>query len=568
MLRRFTSFFLLLALLLGTIIPLLPTASAAFENTYVNTGNQAKDLVGVAMTQVGYTEGPDNDTKYGDWLGFPHSPWCASFISWCAEQADISPFILQRTALANPGYDPGFGIPCYHGSIYTPKLGDLFFKDDFSHVGIVYGVEGDEVLTIEANTNDDGSDEGYAVMLRRRKIAESYFGVPAYKGTDAEHTYVRKSDPGHPHPAYYQCTTCGHLYYTATATHRLDCRYCMRCGCKTSVEGYYKVSAMDSRLVVYSEEDPKAKNEYISRRGYLDPDELVYVVAGDGVWGHIIYANSVGYVKMKYLQKFVPAPTEVSISDGQLYHGDTAYVRWSEAPTATDYMVTVLHDGQEILCQNTTGDTAFSLSDLESGIYQVQVQASDGTTLSDPATCQFKVMPTYTITYESDGGAGGATFQTKYADQDLTLETAVPTREGYRFLGWSEELRSNYATYQPGSTWTINRDTTLYAIWQDEHAVPTQLKIHTPAQEGFITLGQQPDISGVVLMVVYSDSTVRLVSSGFEVDPLIPRGSGIYPVTLRYEDLSVSYDVQVLVCPVAFSHSWPFDMARALKPLA
>ena len=61
-------------------------------------------------------------------------------------------------------------------------------------------------------------------------------------------------------------------------------------------------------------------------------------------------------------------------------------------------------------------------------------------------------------------------------------------------------------------------------------------------------------------MVVYSDSTVRLVSSGFEVDPLIPRGSGIYPVTLRYEDLSVSYDVQVLVCPVAIEHSWPYTL--------
>jgi hypothetical protein len=129
-------------------------------------------------------------------------------------------------------------------------------------------------------------------------------------------------------------------------------------------------------------------------------------------------------------------------------------------------------------------------------------------------------------------------------------------------------MRTNYATYQPGDVWIFNRDDTLYAIWQDENAVPSQLKIHTPAQEGFITLGHQPDTSGMELMLVYSDGTVRLIRSGFEMDEFLPRGAGIYPVTLRYEGLSVSYDMQVLVCPVAFPHSWPFDMARALKPLA
>lgn len=560
MLRRFATIIVLLAVVLGIFLPLSPSASAAFENTYVNTGNQAEDLIGVAMTQVGYTEGPDNDTKYGDWLGFPNLPWCASFISWCAYQADISPRILQRTALANPGANPGFGIPCYHGSEYTPKRGDLFFKEDFSHVGIVYGVEGDEVLTIEANTNDDGSDEGYAVLLRRRKIAECYFGVPAYKGTDKPHTYVRKSDPGHPHPAYYQCTTCGHLYYTATPTHRTDCRFCMSCRCSTAVEGYYKVSQMDDRLVVYSEEAPKSRKEYSSRKGYLEPDELVYVVAGDRDWGHIIYANSVGYVKMKYLQKFVPAPTDVATGADAYYEGDTAYIHWGQVHTATDYIVTLYQDGQEILSRNTTGDTAVSLEDLACGHYRVDIQASDGTTFSEATGCEFRVLQTYTLTFESDGGAGGATQQTKYADQDLILETAVPTREGYRFLGWSEELRTNYAIYQPGDVWSFNRDDTLYAIWQDENAVPTQLKIRTPAKDGFITLGNQPDTSGMELMLVYSDGTVRLIRSGFEMEPFAPRGAGIYPVTLRYEDLTVSYDVQVLTCPVEIDYPWIFTM--------
>lgn len=556
MIRRLMSAILFMAIALGVILPLCPKASAAYENTYVNTGNQIEDLIGVAMTQVGYTEGPDNDTKYGDWLGFPNSPWCASFISWCAEQADISPYILARTALANPGSDPGFGIPCYHGSEYTPKRGDLFFKEDFSHVGIVYDVEGDEVLTIEANTNDDGSDEGYTVLLRRRKIAESYFGVPAYLGTGEEHTYVRKSDPGHPHPAYYQCTTCGDLYYTGAPTLHLDCWYCMRCGCSTNVEGYYKVSTSNSRLPVYSEEDSDS-----AIRGYLDPGELVYIVAGSRYWGHIIYANSVGYVKMQYLAKYIPTPTNITCNAETYYKGDCALITWEAAPTATDYTVTIFRDGAQLLCKNTTGETSFPLDSLIPGSYEVQIEATDGSAMSEAALCTFRVLQTYTLTYEATGGTGGAAAQVKLADTDLVLAAAVPQREGFRFLGWSENLRSNFATWLPGDLWRDNRDATLFAIWQREDAQPVELQILSPAAVNYALLGQQPDTTGLELCLVYSDGTVALIREDFAVAFDSSR-TGTHPLTITCKGLSVSYDVRVFACPTSqIDHTWDFGMA-------
>ena len=66
----------------------------AYENTYVNTGDQRKDIVGVALTQVGYTESVRNFevddtgirhgyTRYGDWYGVPYSDWSATFVSFC-----------------------------------------------------------------------------------------------------------------------------------------------------------------------------------------------------------------------------------------------------------------------------------------------------------------------------------------------------------------------------------------------------------------------------------------------------------------------------------------------------
>lgn len=564
--RRVLSILLTLTLALTLLLPQLPHASAAFENTYVNTGNQAADLVGVAMTQVGYREGPENDTKYGDWLGFSNLPWCASFISWCAYQAEIPTYILARTALANPGANPGFGIACYHGSIYTPKLGDLFFKEDFSHVGIVYGVDGDEVLTIEGNTNDDGSDEGYAVLLRRRKIAECYFGVPNYIGNDKPHTYERKNDPGHPHPSYYICTTCGDFYYTATPTHLLDCRYCMSCGCKTDVAGYYKVTTKDSRLIVYSMEDPSAAKEPISRKGYLDPEELVYVVARDQNWGHIIYANSVGYVQMKHLAKFVPSPTELGSDCEKYYKGDTACISWNSVDTAIDYMVTVLKDGQQLLCRNSAGATELVLSDLAVGSYEVLVEASDGTVLSETVSCSFRVLDTYTVTFETAGGSGGPEQMTKLWDSDLVIDAAVPTKEGYKFFGWNTNFRANYATHQPGDIWTDNRDVTLFAIWQKADAIAVQLQIYTPAQTDFIPAGQSPDTTGLVLQLVYSDGTMELIDEGYTVSDFESGSSGIYPLTIFYNGLSVSYDVQILSCPISqMDTQWAFGMAELLN---
>jgi len=50
--------------------------------------------------------------------------------------------------------------------------GDVFLnmktKFDWVHTGIVIGVEGDWIHTIEGNMNDEGSREGFEVYLRRR----------------------------------------------------------------------------------------------------------------------------------------------------------------------------------------------------------------------------------------------------------------------------------------------------------------------------------------------------------------------------------------------------------------
>ncbi len=47
------------------------------------------DFVQTALDEVGYQEGSNNYTKYGDWYGSPNAAWCVMFVSWCANQAGI-----------------------------------------------------------------------------------------------------------------------------------------------------------------------------------------------------------------------------------------------------------------------------------------------------------------------------------------------------------------------------------------------------------------------------------------------------------------------------------------------
>ena len=223
---------LVFVLIAAILLPLFPaTAHAAYENTYTNTGNMCDDIIGVALTQVGYHEGSSNYTKYGEWYGLPNSPWCGMFVSWCAAQAGIPTSVLKRTGIANPS---NFGLSYKNGSEYTPQRGDLFFKKSFSHVGLVYYTEGAYFYTIEGNTSDTSS-EGTSVLIRRRKISDFYFSTPDYSGSSSSggcnHSYSTGYESMHPHKEYETCSKCGKTNYTGETTSSSNCTTCIQAAC-------------------------------------------------------------------------------------------------------------------------------------------------------------------------------------------------------------------------------------------------------------------------------------------------------------------------------------------------
>ena len=95
MIKRPVRSTILMILVAMLVLPLFATpVNAAYDNTYSNTGNMRNDIIGVALTQVGYTEGSNNYTKYGVWYGQPNSPWCGMFVSWCANQAGVPSSVI------------------------------------------------------------------------------------------------------------------------------------------------------------------------------------------------------------------------------------------------------------------------------------------------------------------------------------------------------------------------------------------------------------------------------------------------------------------------------------------
>lgn len=81
---------------------------------------------------------------------------------------------------------------------------------------------------------------------------------------------------------------------------------------------------------------------------------------------------------------------------------------------------------------------------------------------------------TYTVKFDANGGSLGnvnAT-QTKTYGVTLKLDTDIPTRTNYNFLGWSTSKTATTATYSAGGNYTTNSGTTLYAVWELAYVRP------------------------------------------------------------------------------------------------
>ncbi len=75
-----------------------------------------------------------------------------------------------------------------------------------------------------------------------------------------------------------------------------------------------------------------------------------------------------------------------------------------------------------------------------------------------------RMLNTYIINYDSNGGSGTMSVSVKRYNESITLQDNEFTRTGYTFQGWATSS-SGGVSYRNGATYTRNADITLYAVW-------------------------------------------------------------------------------------------------------
>ena len=142
-------------------------------------------IIDIAKSEIGTSENPlgSSNVKYNTWY-YGHAvsganyPWCAVFISWCANQAGISTNIIPKTASVSNLQSFFINQGLYKNKGYTPNPGDIMIQksNGASHTGIVIESNGATFSTIEGNTSNKVAKRSYSLNDNRL----SGFGTPRY----------------------------------------------------------------------------------------------------------------------------------------------------------------------------------------------------------------------------------------------------------------------------------------------------------------------------------------------------------------------------------------------------
>lgn len=148
--------------------------------------------------------------------------------------------------------------------------------------------------------------------------------------------------------------------------------------------------------------------------------------------------------------------------------GRTTFYR-NNVSNANDYMLNIYRNGSLQISRDMS-DTSYTTT-LEQGYtYTAELTAKNTNTgQRRTASCSsFKILNTYNVSYNANGGSGAPSSQTKIQDENLTLSSSKPTKAHYVFKGWASSKTATSAQYQAGGRYTKNAKITLYAVWEPE----------------------------------------------------------------------------------------------------
>lgn len=433
--KKILSLFMTLVMVVGLVgvMPVVSAeiiASAAYENTYKNTGNQRVDIVGVAKTQIGNTKG----SKYGS------GSWCAHFVIWCARQANISSKVIATTGWACAS---DMKVKYYDKGSYTPKSGDLVYfnwpstKATWDHVGIVEKVGSDgSITTIEGN-RDNGSGvfavrrctytkNGYSQYSRISSIRG--YGVPNYSDSSIHvHKYTRYFESAHPHRVYMKCS-CGKFYYTGETTISTNCSTCMKKSTKypTPIKAY---TLGTGKTTVYSSINGKAKTNKI-----YDTDLCTITKIYENGWCKVTFPLTSGKTDSGYVKTSVFFNHSYNVTTSKISKKVTTYAR-SNLSKSIGYA--------------GSGDRVYIIGHTSKAVQIVYPLTAGGYKAGWVPISAF----TYTFKYNANGGNGSMSNTSGKYQNAFKLSKNTFKRNGYTFVGWNVYRSSDKKWYVSGKGW-------------------------------------------------------------------------------------------------------------------
>lgn len=178
----------------------------------------------------------------------------------------------------------------------------------------------------------------------------------------------------------------------------------------------------------------------------------------------------------------VPSKPSLSTNKSSYQSGENVTLNWNACDNAAWYDVTITYaDGAGYRWYGSDiigGRTSHMEATVPAGNYRAKVTAvnnSNGTLqINDSGWAYFSVVnPTYTISYNANGGTGAPPSQIKTKDVALTLSSTKPARDGYDFLGWATNSTATTSMYYVGGSCpaNMNANITLYAVWVKTYTI-------------------------------------------------------------------------------------------------
>lgn len=573
------------------MIPVIETDAQAYASARPLpelSGDQAQDVVSIARSQLGYSEGGDGGTVYGAWWGkvtswgdYTYASWCAMFACWCANQAGAGQGVAYDRDCAvvqnfmnwlkrNGKTDTSFSS--------TPRPGDFIFfgyGSTPSHVAIVekYDVDTNVVTFIGGNQSDQvkrctvswsrsglyGSQNvvGYgrpnyntgsqsdpqpnpqpepkpetpivslekpAVCVDKSKylkgddVTVSWKAVPNSTGytvavyQDGE-LLNRKSVEG---TCFYKIksVTAGSYQVKVTASNG-TCSETGSCSFKvTDVQPAIRLWLSQSQMGEPTEEYKIGNSYYLCYEIYdqisgkplddvkrYDHSVKLTVTAPDGeevltgtydddsgsdclfvdktgeyifkaeTSGDITVSGELSRTAEEDPKKILVSEDIVVLSQGTSAASATVYV-WTTGYIDSAAVLAWQGDNTNVSCawgdQLEDGRHPLVITADAAGITVITLvsKASGTGEVLDSVTITVTVdVETFTVSFDANGGTGVPEDQLKPKGVDLVLSSGKPEREGFIFFGWATAADAVTAEYQPGTSFLVDADTKLYAIW-------------------------------------------------------------------------------------------------------